>query len=135
MKDYIPCVICGKKAKWSYIAGDNDYCENCVPKGCSCQDHADSPCVEYHEICDSMHDNSGFVIDGWEEYYRHNPEVKCKDKWEILEEQFIPPVRKKTRRTRLLNEMTDEKFDKRGRTDKYVSKPKGFKKRKSNDSF
>jgi hypothetical protein len=36
MKEYIPCCICGKKALWSYMPGREDYCDNCVPRGCSC---------------------------------------------------------------------------------------------------
>ena len=36
MKNYIPCCICAKKAYWSYDPGKESYCENCVPRGCSC---------------------------------------------------------------------------------------------------
>lgn len=33
---YIPCCLCGKKAVWSYMPSNWSYCEDCVPRGCSC---------------------------------------------------------------------------------------------------
>jgi hypothetical protein len=32
------CKMCGKKAIWMYMPGADDavYCDNCVPRGCSC---------------------------------------------------------------------------------------------------
>ena len=28
---------CGKKATWLYMPGDSVACDDCVPRGCSCQ--------------------------------------------------------------------------------------------------
>lgn len=32
------CCVCGKEvvSYWSYMPGSEDYCEDCVPRGCSC---------------------------------------------------------------------------------------------------
>lgn len=39
MADKIRCCKCGKIAVWAYMPGDGDdhyYCDDCVPRGCSC---------------------------------------------------------------------------------------------------
>lgn len=30
------CDICGKTATWLYMPGGRFYCDDCVPRGCSC---------------------------------------------------------------------------------------------------
>ncbi len=30
------CDICNKKAIWFYMPGKEQYCDECVPRGCSC---------------------------------------------------------------------------------------------------
>ena len=55
---YVPCVICGKKATWSYMPSDENYCDDHVPRGCSCncnekgaeeldEQGRKKPCCEY----------------------------------------------------------------------------------------
>lgn len=36
MADYHKCERCGKKAQWMYMPNSNFYCDDCVPRGCSC---------------------------------------------------------------------------------------------------
>lgn len=36
MNTFIPCFICGCKAKWSYTPGKEYFCDEHVPRGCSC---------------------------------------------------------------------------------------------------
>jgi hypothetical protein len=34
------CLKCGKKAVWFYLPSDSvQYCDDCVPRGCSCNDN------------------------------------------------------------------------------------------------
>ena len=100
MKNYIPCVICSKKAKWSYMPGSYNYCDNHVPRGCSCnlelkegiafnseeaKDTANYvepldekgrryPCCEYFIIEEEFHSEPNHVNSGWEAYYKMHPE-------------------------------------------------------------
>lgn len=30
------CCVCGKEAVWCYMPGGECYCDDCVPRGCSC---------------------------------------------------------------------------------------------------
>lgn len=32
----VKCSNCPAPATWSYMPGDTNYCDNCVPRGCSC---------------------------------------------------------------------------------------------------
>lgn len=32
------CHSCGKPAIWSYMPGDAEACDDCVPRGCSCNE-------------------------------------------------------------------------------------------------
>lgn len=52
------CDLCCSKAVWFYLPGTSQYCDTCVPRGCSCnididgEEHFDTdgrklPCVEY----------------------------------------------------------------------------------------
>ena len=53
------CDICDSKAVWFYMPGKSQYCDNCVPRGCSCNIDEETgeemvdydgrlfPCVEY----------------------------------------------------------------------------------------
>lgn len=92
---FIPCCNCGKKALFSYMPGDDNYCDKCVPRGCSCNEDENgkeeldehgrrSPCVEYTLINNSDHNDADLVKWGWEEYYKMNPD-KYKD---ISEDDF-----------------------------------------------
>ena len=102
MKLFIPCVCCGKKAEWSYMPGANNYCDNCVPRGCSCNlelkegidiesEEAEDPknyyeptddkgrkfpCCEYGLIDPKAHNNPDIVNAGWETYYTYYPEKR-----------------------------------------------------------
>lgn len=35
------CRVCGKLATWFYMPGDDNdcYCDDCVPRGCTCNQH------------------------------------------------------------------------------------------------
>ena len=55
----IRCAKCNVMAVWKYMPGDKCYCENHVPRGCSCVISEDGvvecddqgrefPCCEYH---------------------------------------------------------------------------------------
>lgn len=44
------CYTCGARADWRYMPGGADYCEACVPRGCSCQDDPNEPCCEFNPI-------------------------------------------------------------------------------------
>lgn len=38
----IKCLKCGKLATWFYMSADSDdhaYCDNCVPRGCLCNEY------------------------------------------------------------------------------------------------
>lgn len=95
MKLYIPCVICNKKAVWSYLCGIENYCDNCVPRGCTCNHDENGkeeldeqgrkqPCIEYSEIDNSSHNDKRMVDIGWEAYYKQHPEERVdeEDEWE-----------------------------------------------------
>lgn len=53
---------CGEKAEWTYMPSEGDYCNACVPRGCSCNVDPDTgvedtdltgrllPCVEFEEL-------------------------------------------------------------------------------------
>jgi hypothetical protein len=72
---------CGSLAVWDYLPGNSYYCDNCVPRGCSCNYHHNElpdiedypfkwvddntwvrvdeqgreyPCVEYDYDCDGF---------------------------------------------------------------------------------
>jgi len=102
-KDFIPCVVCGAKAYWSYISGSCNYCDNHVPRGCSCnlvlkknieydsEEAKDSknyvepldekgrryPCCEYFIIEEEFHSEPNHVNSGWEAYYIMHPEERA----------------------------------------------------------
>lgn len=72
------CDKCDSIAVWDYAPGSSDrcYCENHVPRGCSCNEDADGnqpvdekgrefPCVEYN-------------------YYEKGIEVRYDQDWNIL---------------------------------------------------
>ena len=92
MKKFVPCVVCGKKAKWSYMPSDQNFCDKCVPRGCSCnkedgEEKPDEfgrlqPCVEYTIILEEFHDDKEFIKNGWESYYKYNPDVIREDESE-----------------------------------------------------
>lgn len=95
-------MVCGKKAKWSYMPGSENYCDNHVPRGCSCnaglkegidpdseaaKDPANwveeldehgrrQPCCEYSIIEECFHDEPIHVQHGWEAYYEMHPEER-----------------------------------------------------------
>lgn len=59
----VPRCACGAPADWYYAPGDGDYCDACVPRGCSCNEDEDGneqldeggrrlPCCEYMEYGD-----------------------------------------------------------------------------------
>lgn len=103
---YIPCTICGKKADWTYMPGIENYCDKCVPRGCSCNNDLkegidyDSkeaelpenyiekldekgrrlPCCEFWEITEESHNNLDHIEDGWKSFYEHNEKDKTKMK-------------------------------------------------------
>lgn len=102
MKNFIPCIVCGKKATWSYMPGIENYCDKHVGRGCSCNmelkegiDHESEaakdpanyieifdgrgrrlPCCEYSEISEECHNESALVKQGWEAYYEQHPEQR-----------------------------------------------------------
>lgn len=43
------CLKCGKLAVWMYMPGGKNYCycDECVPRGCTCQEDKNEPCCEY----------------------------------------------------------------------------------------
>jgi hypothetical protein len=48
---------CGKPAVWGYAPKDGDYCEECVPRGCSCNIDFDSCTLDFDtgvELLDSQ---------------------------------------------------------------------------------
>lgn len=105
MKNYIPCCICSKKAHWSYMPGKASYCENCVPRGCSCNQELKEgisdlseeasdpanyieklddfgrklPCCEYMQITDDLHEDKEAIALGYEAYYDNFPEKRQED--------------------------------------------------------
>jgi len=73
------------------MPGNKNYCDNCVPRGCSCnedengKEQLDSkgrkyPCCEYFEIHDDSQNDPEFIKDGWEAYYKLHPEQSEKRK-------------------------------------------------------
>jgi len=124
MKNYIPCIVCGEKADWSYMPGGEDYCEKHVPRGCTCNLEEDGseelddngrrfPCCEYMGISPELHNDEEIVQTGWDKYYEEHPEVK-----EIFyeEKEQMNPIEK-------MNHSGKDKLWGRGAK----SKPKGFK--------
>lgn len=33
------CDLCGKSVVWFYMPGTEQYCDDCVPRGCSCNEY------------------------------------------------------------------------------------------------
>ena len=139
MKLFIPCIVCGKKAKWSYMPSTENYCDNHVPRGCSCNHDEDGtdtldeqgrkqPCCEYFIIHEPEHDNEQRLREDWEEYYKIHPEQE-------LEEFEEPVVRPHFRRDKLIARMPDWKAEKNARSRQHKSKPKGFKPNRKIDDF
>lgn len=129
MKNYIPCSICGKRADWSYMPGDKDYCDKHVPRGCSCNINEDGiedlddkgrqlPCCEFWEISEERHNDKEFVKMCWELYYKDKG-IKEMDEMDEVEES-IERIHKGER-----NKLW-------GRENK--SKPKGFKHNRKNNN-
>jgi hypothetical protein len=84
---FIPCIECGKKAVWSYVPGFENYCDDCVPRGRSCnselKDDVDYdspeasdpksyverlddrgrryPCCEYFDILPELHNDIEYI--------------------------------------------------------------------------
>jgi hypothetical protein len=90
MKNFIPCIICGKRATWSYMPGDENFCNNHVPRGCSCNRNEDGsedldelgrkqPCCEYNQINEDTHTDKSQLAFGWTTYYKYNPEKENPD--------------------------------------------------------
>jgi hypothetical protein len=99
--NFIPCTICGKKAAWSYMPGDGNYCDKCVPRGCSCNRELkegipyDSPaatlpesyyevlgangerlpCCEFSPISEDIHNDVNISKLAWDSYYLEHPEL------------------------------------------------------------
>lgn len=114
MKTFIPCIVCGRKADWFYMPGSESYCDNHVPRGCSCNaelkegididseeatNHANYyepvddqgrkyPCCEYSKIDPSFHDNKEFVEHVWENYYKNHPYEKLQSEAEFWEHKL-----------------------------------------------
>jgi hypothetical protein len=44
------CVKCLAPATWIYMPSDGSFCDNCVPRGCTCHDDPSEPCVEFMEL-------------------------------------------------------------------------------------
>lgn len=64
---YALCIKCGCRAVWFYVPiGGREYCDNCVPRGCSCNTDPDTgeeeldekgrryPCCEFEHINDEL---------------------------------------------------------------------------------
>lgn len=153
MKDYIPCIICGKKAKWSYMPGDENYCDSHVPRGCTCNaslkegidpdseeaknpesyiEELDEqgrryPCCEYLEINEDIHNDPEIQYQGWETYYKYNPDKKTNNDIELIADS-IEFQNRRSRRTRIKDSMPDQKHEKNARSKNgRKSKPKNFK--------
>lgn len=43
------CKSCNKIAVWFYMPGDSNYCDDCVPRGCSCNNHSTSEFIPSKE--------------------------------------------------------------------------------------
>lgn len=67
MTDKIYCDGCKELATWFYMPGTSKYCDNCVPRGCYCNEDIDGcqpvdelnrqyPCCEYFNIDESNND-------------------------------------------------------------------------------
>lgn len=80
---FIPCVNCSKKASWSYMPGYENFCDKCVPRGCSCntnetgeqeldKDGQPWPCCEYSQIKEEEHSDKDSLKYGKEAYYKFN---------------------------------------------------------------
>ena len=125
MKLWIPCIVCGRKATWSYMPDSSNYCDSHVPKGCSCNDDTIEPCVEYHEILPEFHDDSDMVYEGWKMYYTDHPEERDEE-YDVYE----PEVHVRTRRTRIKDARTKgdaRRFYENGHARGGNSKPRAFK--------
>ena len=124
MKLWIPCIVCGRKATWSYMPSNDNYCEGHVPKGCSCS-NKNEPCCEYSKILPEFHDDPEIVWNGWEDYYAEHPEERD----DTVEE---PKIRQRTRRTRIKDSRTEQenkRYYENGHARGGNSKPKHFKPR------
>jgi hypothetical protein len=55
---------CGKPAVWFYMPGSSLYCDDCVPRGCSCNEHH-VDINAYHPPLDSPHLPEGEVGIDW----------------------------------------------------------------------
>lgn len=44
--DKLLCCKCPDMAVWMYMSGSNNYCDNCVPQGCSCNCYPNSDNIE-----------------------------------------------------------------------------------------
>ena len=86
-RNYIPCTVCGKKAIWSYMPSSDNYCDKCVPRGCSCRKDEEGnekldeqgrsyPCCEYSQIAEEFHIDPDMIDYGWEAYYKDHPEER-----------------------------------------------------------
>ena len=81
----IPCTNCGKKAVWSYMPGKENFCDACVPRGCTCNQEDDGtepldkkgrkhPCCEFNVIDEFFHRDPEIAQCGWDAYYEKHPE-------------------------------------------------------------
>ena len=101
------------KAVWSYLPAENNYCDNCVPRGCTCNQNEKGeesldeqgrkePCCEYSKIDEFFHDQKECVDVGWEVYYKHHPEKRIEDEADYWEEKLgsggIEPIIKQKRK-------------------------------------
>ena len=84
------------------MPGSNNYCDNCVSRGCSCNSELKEgidynseaakdpanyveklddkgrryPCCEYSDIPEDFHNDEELVKNGWEAYYKLHPEER-----------------------------------------------------------
>ena len=76
------CCICGKNATWSYMPGASDYCDDCVPRGCSCNLEP-KPKFDYIETYEEEPHNPEHWQKAKDDKGR---ELPCCEYWEIDEE-------------------------------------------------
>jgi len=59
----IKCVKCGKMAIWLYMpSGGNGYCDECVPRGCTCVGNQTDEYGRKLPCCEFGYDEEGFDI-------------------------------------------------------------------------
>ena len=62
-----------------HMPGDENFCDKCVPRGCSCTEeekdelNRSQPCCEYNQINEYHHTDKSLLAFGWATYYKYNP--------------------------------------------------------------